>query len=332
MVAIWFHIFKNAHILTLTQSKAVASSAVCVLKSQKCTSTMVLNTFVQLKNAGSLIKKKKNTPFFFSLLQSVQRSFLKIQGMYPKQKHFQSYRPSCSHTSTRKFTISDKGIGWGKGCLVPSKLSYVARQLIFAFRLCWVSSVVLVVLLPIHCSLVWFQRRRPWFTNSEELLTLPPILLWLRVRFDVLIDEMLRWDWMVLLSKSHVLVLQKPSDMLGFLTIRPWILNPLDGSSTAIIGVGLVQHPKQPPMQANKRLIHAAKELFSITMVDVKPKAQRRASIEGKPKPSSWKEIRVDFGARKLKVRWGKKRKTFFSGKWESTKYHKRKLVDFLEI
>lgn len=86
----------------------------------------------------------------------------------------------------------------------------------------------------------------PWFTNSEELLTLPATLLWLRVRFDVLIDEMLRWDWMVLLSKSHVLVLQKPSDMLGFLTTRPWILSPLDGSSTAIIGVGLVQHPKQP--------------------------------------------------------------------------------------
>lgn len=86
----------------------------------------------------------------------------------------------------------------------------------------------------------------PWFTNSEGLLALPPTLLWLSVRFDVLIDEMLRWDWMVLLSKSHVLVLQKPSDMLGFLTTRPWILNPLDGSSTAIIGVGLVQHPKQP--------------------------------------------------------------------------------------
>lgn len=86
----------------------------------------------------------------------------------------------------------------------------------------------------------------PWFINSEELLTLPATLLLLRVRFNVLIDEMLRWDWMVLLSKSHVLVLQKPSDMLGFLTTRPWILNPLDGSSTAIIGVGLVQHPKQP--------------------------------------------------------------------------------------
>lgn len=51
-------------------------------------------------------KEKEKHPFFFSLLQSVQRSFLKIQGMYPKQKHFQSYRPSCSHTSTRKFTIS----------------------------------------------------------------------------------------------------------------------------------------------------------------------------------------------------------------------------------
>lgn len=37
-----------------------------VLKSQKCTSTLVLNTFVQLKNVGLLIKKKKKkNPFAF---------------------------------------------------------------------------------------------------------------------------------------------------------------------------------------------------------------------------------------------------------------------------
>lgn len=86
----------------------------------------------------------------------------------------------------------------------------------------------------------------PWFINSELLLELPTPLKWVRDWFEVLIDDTLLWDWTVLLSISHVLVLQKSSDTLGFFTIRPWILNPFDGSSTAIIGVGLVQHPRQP--------------------------------------------------------------------------------------
>lgn len=55
-------------------------------------------------------------------------------------------------------------------------------------------------------------------------------------------------------------------------------------------------------MQANKRLIQAAKELLSITMVEIKRKAQRRTWIEGKTKTQLMKleRDRVDFGARKI--------------------------------
>lgn len=86
----------------------------------------------------------------------------------------------------------------------------------------------------------------PWFTNSEELLV-PPALLWVsRVWFEVLIDEILLWDGKALLSISPELGLQKSSVKLCFFTRWPWILSPLDGSSTEITSGGLVQHPKQP--------------------------------------------------------------------------------------
>lgn len=156
----------------------------------------------------------------------------------------QSYSPSSSHTSTRNSIISERGSGWGKGCLVPSKLSYVAFQLNRRSRLCFVW--LLALLPPVHWSLVWFHRRKPWLTNSGWLLLVPPP--WLMAWFDVLMDDMLLWDMAVLLSKSHVLLLQKSSEIIGFFTDLPWIFNPFDGSSTAITGVGLVQHPKQPPI------------------------------------------------------------------------------------
>jgi hypothetical protein len=82
----------------------------------------------------------------------------------------------------------------------------------------------------------------PWFTNSVGLLVLAEV----EVLLVKLIEDMLLCDWSVLLSISQVLVLQKSSDTLGFFTKRPWILNPLDGSSTATISGGLLQHPKQP--------------------------------------------------------------------------------------
>lgn len=166
----------------------------------------------------------------------------------------QSYIPSCSQMSTRKSTISARGTGLRKGLLVPSKLSYVAFQL----KLGSPTSCFLLVNLvfPFHWSLLWFQRRRPWFTNSIWLLLLPLPLCWWKVWFDVLIEEMLLWDWIALFSISHVLVLQKSSEMLGFLTVLPWILNPFEGSSTAIIGAGLVQHPRQPLLCYNSGLTY----------------------------------------------------------------------------
>lgn len=82
----------------------------------------------------------------------------------------------------------------------------------------------------------------PWFTNSVGLLVPAEV----EVLLVKLIEDMLLCDWSVLLSISQVLVLQKSSDTLGFFTKRPWILNPLDGSSTATISGGLLQHPKQP--------------------------------------------------------------------------------------
>jgi hypothetical protein len=85
----------------------------------------------------------------------------------------------------------------------------------------------------------------PWFTNSFGLLLLPAAC-WSLDWATVLIEDMLLCDWIPLFSISWALVLQKSSDRLAFLTERPWILNRLEGSSTAVIGVGLAQHPKQP--------------------------------------------------------------------------------------
>jgi hypothetical protein len=73
---------------------------------------------------------------------------------------------------------------------------------------------------------------------------------------------MLLCDWSVLLSISQVLVLQKSSDTLGFFTKRPWILNPLDGSSTATISGGLLQHPKQPLYPCNQITGRSKREWF----------------------------------------------------------------------
>lgn len=85
----------------------------------------------------------------------------------------------------------------------------------------------------------------PWFTNSGVLLVLPAP--WVSSGlFDVLNDEKLFWDWIALLSISTVLVLQKSSDTLFFLTGRPWILSPFDGSSTATVNLGWLQLPRQP--------------------------------------------------------------------------------------
>lgn len=169
----------------------------------------------------------------------------------------QSYNPSCSQTSTRKSTISGRRICWGKGLLVPSKLSYVAFQLNLGSRACvWLYDP----LFPIHCCLVWFHRRRPWFTNSVGLL---PELKWgSRVGFDVLIDEMLLWDWIALLSMSPVLVLQKSSVKLGFFTPCPRCFNPLDGSSAVIISGGLLKHPRQPLLPCKQRCDRPKKGLI----------------------------------------------------------------------
>jgi hypothetical protein len=98
----------------------------------------------------------------------------------------------------------------------------------------------------------------PWFTNSFGLLLLP-VPCWSLDCATVLIEDKLLCDWIPLLSISWALVLQKSSDKLAFLTERPWILNRLEGSSTAVIGVGLAQQPKQPllcskPGWASKRL------------------------------------------------------------------------------
>ena len=83
---------------------------------------------------------------------------------------------------------------------------------------------------------------------------------------------MLLCDWIPLFSISCALVLQKSSDKLAFLTERPWILKRLEGLSTAVIGVGLTQQPKQPllcskPGLARKRLAEATQEQDKLQLV-----------------------------------------------------------------
>lgn len=119
---------------------------------------------------------------------------------------FQSYIPSCSHMSTRKSTISERGMGRRNGLLLPSKFSYVAFQLNLGSWICCARFADL--LFPIHFCLVWIQRRRPRFTNSEGLLKLPWPPWESRAWFNVPIDEMLPCDWTALLSISRVLVVQ----------------------------------------------------------------------------------------------------------------------------
>ena len=104
----------------------------------------------------------------------------------------------------------------------------------------------------------------PWFKNSFGLLLLPAAC-WSLDCATVLIEDMLLCDWIPLFSISCALVLQKSSDKLAFLTERPWILKRLEGSSTAVIGVGLTQQPKQPllcskPGLASKRLAEDTQE------------------------------------------------------------------------
>lgn len=140
----------------------------------------------------------------------------------------QSYRPSCSQTSTRKSTISLRGIGWGNSLLLPSKLSYDAVfQFILDPRL-----RLLALSFPTQRSLVWFQRRSPWFTNSgggfEFLATDWESKVW----FD---DDMLPpWEGKVMLSISTVLVDQRSSETLGFLTV--WAMELKGGSFRGVSG------------------------------------------------------------------------------------------------
>lgn len=162
----------------------------------------------------------------------------------------QSYIPSCSQTSTRKSTISARGIRWGKGLLLPSKLSYVAFQLNFGSRIC--CGRFSDLLFPSQRCLFWFHRRKPWFTNSEGLVMRAP-LLGSRVWLIVLIDEMLPCDWTALLSISNVLLVQKSSEMLGcFLAARPWFAILFGGGggggggSSTSMDLGLVWHARQP--------------------------------------------------------------------------------------
>ena len=166
----------------------------------------------------------------------------------------QSYKPSCSHTSTRKSTISGRGIGRENRLFIPNKLSYVAFQLIVGSRtlaFVWEEDPF-----ASHCCLVCNQRLNPLLTNSLGLLLLAEVA----VLLVKLIEDTLLCDCIVLLSISQVLVLQKSSDTLGFLTRRPWILNPLDGSSTATISGGLLQHPKQPLYPCNQVTGRSKKE------------------------------------------------------------------------
>lgn len=116
-----------------------------------------------------------------------------------------------------------------------------------------------------HCCLVWFQRIRPWFTNSPGVkFALLLLAVW---SMAVLREEILLWDWWALLSISYVLVLHKSSDRLPLplftpVTLRPCILRPLEGSSTAVIGLDLEQHARQPLLCSKS---HNFRQLYSIS-------------------------------------------------------------------
>jgi len=144
----------------------------------------------------------------------------------------QSYRPSCSQMSTRKSTISVRGMGWGNNLLLPSKLSYVA---VFQFNLApWLWSTGLLGLsFPTQRSRVWFQRRRPWFTYSGGALEFLAADWESKVWLD---DDKLPCEGKVMLSISTVLVDQKSSETLGFLHGRAM---ELEGGSFRLAAVDL---------------------------------------------------------------------------------------------
>jgi len=164
---------------------------------------------------------------------------LELFSALPQSSISQSYRPSCSHISTRKSTISARGIGWRNGLLLPSKLSYVAFQLNLGSCNCcvWFSGF----LFPTQRCRVWFQRITPWFTNSVGWVLLLEEPAWETTAWFVrLAEEMLPCDWTALLSISCVLVVQKSSDELGFLTTLLCVANPFDGTSTVGLSEGLL--------------------------------------------------------------------------------------------
>jgi len=104
---------------------------------------------------------------------------------------------------------------------------------------------------------------------------------------------MLLCDWIPLFSISCALVLQKSSDKLAFLTERPWILKRLEGSSTAVIGVGLTQQPKQPPMQATRRRTQVARDLQHSSIASGPGAATEETGGGANPSPrdgGEWRE------------------------------------------
>lgn len=89
------------------------------------------------------------------------------------------------------------------------------------------------------------SKNWPWFTNSDGL-ALRAAALGSRVWLIVLIDDMLPCDWTALLSISNVLLVQKSSDLLSFLSVRPGFDDNLFGGSFTVTGFGFVWHARQP--------------------------------------------------------------------------------------
>lgn len=120
------------------------------------------------------------------------------------------------------------------------------------------------------------KKYLPWLTNSGGLLVLPELLFGSETWFKVLIDDILLWDGNALLSISNVLVLQKSSVILCLFTRLPWILSPLDGSSTEIISGGFIQHPRQPllcyklGLEPKKWLVHTYIHIYIILVTNIR--------------------------------------------------------------